>query len=1141
MKQYLITIILLLGSVYFSFGQSNYLKLIEKGKYTKAEKKINKAILKEPNDLGHNYSLAMLLINRNYKGYNPSKSYEYILISDKLYSNVLDEKELKRINKIPINSIILKNYTDTICKFALRDAIIENTLEVYEKYLDFYKIAPYNYKNSAIEKRDIAAFKTASATNSVESYQYFISKYSNASQINEAKARRNSLAFEKAKLFNTIEAYQDFINTYPEAIEINEATSKRNARAFELAKIANNIVDYKNFINKYPKASEVELAWLKIHELGFMQAEKENTSSGYKNFMDEYPNSKQYATALKLFEEKQFIENTTIGKWESYKLFIEKFANHPWSDVAVDSIAEICIRKNIVKGIKYAISNCSNTKLDELISNYYSSISKDGELSTLDAFKTEFPNFYDKISSFNNDYECANLARDIGLSSSMEKISSNDDDELNKRLKREGAKTGSIQISLLWNNYNDLDLHCIDPSGEEIFYSHKKSSSNGELDVDMNAGGPSSNQPVENIYWGKGTAPDGEYKVILHHYAKRNCGAECLDPSNYFIRIKYNNTVKEFRGSISHITPQRGNSTANKKLIYTFNFKNIPFGDFELTQENIERLTSYIKKAGDKDLAFVALQRLISTDLSVKNWSNAIVKINKLKSYFNGNIKIDELIKIINKNADLSIKIYPIASINSLEGGEYSPIISADNKYIYFCGNARADNIGLEDIYYSYNNGLNWSSPLVLSELSFPETNDAPMGISSDRTSIIQFINGKIGNSTKTTDGWSDVVYFSDNINSGNWSGDAMLTSDGNALIFSSVRSTNYNYSDEFLEGYHASNNYFSDIYISLKSGDSWMPAINLGSNVNTIYSERSPFLHPDMKTLYFSSDGQGGLGKYDVFKTTRIADSCWDCWSEPINMGKEINTEESDWGYKISTDGEKAYFSKKKSVKENEDIYWLSLPPHLRPDFVATLSGKLLDKNNNPISAEIRWEDLQTGKSVGQSKSDPTDGSFFIVLPLGKIYGYYVDKDEYFPMSNNIDLRTNNKPIELHSDINMITFKEMIVEGTAVPINNLFFNFGKYDRLPYSIPELKRVAKIIKNNNLKVEISGHTDNIGDDKSNQILSEQRANSVKEFLVNEGCSAALLSTIGFGKARPVASNENEVDREKNRRVELRFVK
>ena len=1103
MIKYLTAIILLLAASNLVFGQTHYLNLIEKEKYSKAEKKINKGLLKTPDDIVLNYTMSTLLVKRKFKKYNCEKAYEYLTKTKTLYLKITYESEIVKLNKSSVNKKSIDDLTDTICRTALEDAIILNTVDGYQRYLDFYLLAAWRLSEKAVDKRNIVAYAIASKLNTVESYQYFITKYPSAAQLFDAKRKRNALAFAKAKDIDNIISYEIFISEYPEAIEKKQAVER-------------------------------------IHELAFAEATKKNTAKAYKGFIDKYPQSKQYAPAYKLFEEKQFFENTITGNWESYKLFIENYPNHPWVDIAVDSIAEIGVRKNIVKGIRYSILNCSNIKRDMLISKYYSSISKDGELSTLEAFKIEFSNAYNNIPSFNKDYECAILARDIGLSSSMEIISSNED-ELNKRLKREGAKTGSIQISLLWDNYNDLDLHCIDPSGEEIFYGHKKSLSDGELDVDMNAGDPYSNQPVENIYWEKGKAPNGKYKIFLNHYQNHGCGAGCLDPSNYFIRIKYNNTIKEFRGKISYLNPQRGNRNATKKLIYTFDFKNIPFGDIELTQENTERLITYIKKAGDKDLAFVALQRLIAPDISAKNWSNAIIKINKLKSYMSENKKAEELIKIISKNTDGTIKIYPILTINSLEGGEYSPIISADNKYIYFCGNARADNIGLEDIFYSYNDGYNWSSPIILSALSFPETNDAPMGISSDKTSIIQFINGKLGVSDKTTDGWSDIAYFPENINSGNWSGDAMLTSDGNALIFSTVRSTNYNYSNDLLEEYHASNNYFSDIYISLKSENNWLTPINLGANVNTIYSERSPFLHPDMKTLYFSSDGKGGLGKYDVFKTTRLSDSCWDCWSEPINMGKEINTEESDWGYKISTDGEKAYFSKKKSAKENEDIYWLNLPPHLRPDFVATVSGKLLDINNKPVAAEIKWEDLQTGKSVGQSKSDPSDGSFFIVLPLGKIYGYYINKDEYFPISNNLDLRNNNKPIEIVSDIKLVAFKQMIEEGTAVSINNLFFNFGKYDLLPYSIPELKRVAKIINNNNLKVEINGHTDNIGDDKNNQVLSEKRAGAVKDFLITEGCSASLLTIVGFGKTQPIASNDNENGRAKNRRVELKFVK
>ena len=138
MKQYLIAIILLICTGNFLLGQSNYLRLIEKGKFAKAEKKINKAILKEPNDIGHNFTMALLLINRKYKGYNAPKSYEYLIKSENFYRNTFDEKEIKRLNKIPINALVFQNYTDTICRNALDDEFKKNTLEAYENYLDLY-------------------------------------------------------------------------------------------------------------------------------------------------------------------------------------------------------------------------------------------------------------------------------------------------------------------------------------------------------------------------------------------------------------------------------------------------------------------------------------------------------------------------------------------------------------------------------------------------------------------------------------------------------------------------------------------------------------------------------------------------------------------------------------------------------------------------------------------------------------------------------------------------------------------------------------------------------------------------------------------------------------------------------------------
>lgn len=772
--------------------------------------------------------------------------------------------------------------------------------------------------------------------------------------------------------------------------------------------------------------------------------------------------------------------------------------------------------------------------------------------------------------------------------------------------------------------------------------------------------------------------------------------------------------------------------------IRTTDYKMAKLGD-ELLLENpynpkdFMKYDSYIRLAAPREKAFVALQRMIASHISKKEWKSVIEKVEIYKPFFRiNNKKINDLIALLSSKQDKSIKIYSAGNLINTIGGEYLPVITADEKQMYYCGRDKVDNIGGEDIFVSKKvNGV-WTKGQLLPHLSTPETNDSPLSISTDGSMLLIFKSGKLNYAERTNTGWSKPKEYPSQINAGSWQADAMITSNGRGLIFSSTKKGGENLFN-YRQNYHGDILYPSDIYISLMNGeDEWGEPINLGSFINTRFCDRMPFLHPDMKTLYFSSDGHGGLGKMDIFKSTRLADSCWNCWSEPINLGTEINTSESDADYKITSSGDKAFFSyekityfenstlflldvsgsmngqklealkkatlavgkkaiqnntevailtfggdcvqpivnifpfsknidslsifteklktvdvtpmyeaylfacdymkKNSSVKSknksitlmtdgnstscikledvlkilkekdevyktqsiaynvpdvsiaytdlkqisrfskgkfhptndfeeltgtfegsineifnvnsadyNKDIYWINLPQHLRPDKVNTVTGKLVDKNNRPVSAKIRVEDLETGEVIGQSKSNPNDGSFFIVLPSGKIYGYYVDENEYFPVSNNVDLKNDKEIIMVNKDLKAIKFTQLLDEGMIVPLNNIFFQFGKYVLLPSSILELKRVASIIKKSGFKVEIIGHTDYIGNTETNQTLSEKRALSLKDFFISEGCEVGKLVTKGYGERKPGSTNKNVIGRAKNRRVELRFVK
>jgi len=285
-------------------------------------------------------------------------------------------------------------------------------------------------------------------------------------------------------------------------------------------------------------------------------------------------------------------------------------------------------------------------------------------------------------------------------------------------------------------------------------------------------------------------------------------------------------------------------------------------------EANNDYYCQFIKLAAPFEMAFQTLLCLIQPDIENENINAAIDTVNKYSSYFNNSQKIQKLLKILKSPKTKNVPKSLSDNINS-NAFEYMPVVSADGNTLYFCSEDRDRSIGYEDVFMSVFKNDKWSKPVCIQEFS-----------------LIIFANGDIFISSKTKTGWNAKQPIKKINTKKYWEADAFMTADGNAIIFSSDREGNIGAYHEFNKPFHGDYIGNLDLYVITKNYDgSWSEPMNLGKKINTPYSERTPFLHPDMKTLYFSSDGHVGVGKMDVFKVTRLSDSLWTEWSEPVNL----------------------------------------------------------------------------------------------------------------------------------------------------------------------------------------------------------------------------------------------------------------
>jgi len=323
------------------------------------------------------------------------------------------------------------------------------------------------------------------------------------------------------------------------------------------------------------------------------------------------------------------------------------------------------------------------------------------------------------------------------------------------------------------------------------------------------------------------------------------------------------------------------------------------------------------------------------------------------------------------------------------------------------------------------------------------------------------------------------------------------------------------------------------DIWYSLRGSDGrWGRPVNPGKIINTSGDEFSPFIYFNGRTLYFSSNGRESFGGHDIYVTTMNRDSTW---TTPENLGPPVNTPADETGLVIESSGRRAYFSSIRNREMGKDIYYLDLPPQVQPGQVLYFEGAVIDKaSGQPITAKYELTDLTWGIDVITSLTD-SRGGFFVCLPSGSSYGLNVTADGYMIYSENFDFAegyTSAEPYRKTIALNKVR------KGEFMRMYNVFYDTDSWELLESSMPELRHLLEFLRiNNNVVIEIGGHTDSDGSDDHNQKLSEKRAGSVREFLIRMGIDGKRIFTHGYGEASPVADNITPAGKRLNRRTEI----
>ncbi len=464
-------------------------------------------------------------------------------------------------------------------------------------------------------------------------------------------------------------------------------------------------------------------------------------------------------------------------------------------------------------------------------------------------------------------------------------------------------------------------------------------------------------------------------------------------------------------------------------------------------------------------------------------------------------------------------------NINS-ETSEYYPSFTIDDSILVFT--RRGEGIR-EDFVESTLTSNGYSKAEIIKGDINVEPSKGGINISQDGEWLLfagNFAGKGFGNfdlyiSYDTPTGWSEPINLGANINTEFWESSPSLSPDKNALYFSSDRPGGYG---------------GRDLYVSYREPNGkWSTAQNMGPEINSAGDEIAPFIHADNQTLYYTSNGLPGYGGTDLYVIRKGADGKW---GSPENLGYPVNTIENEGSLFVASDGVTAYYASDRADTRGQlDLYRFQLKPEIRPAKTFYVQGYITDatsKKGLPSSVELSNDSTQ--QLITKLQTDET-GFYFVTLPVGKNYTFTVNRKGYLFYSDVFALA--EKPADSTYQKNIAL--QPVTLNASVTLKNIQFQFNSYQLEPVSLIELNKLIELMNDNAaIKIQISGHTDNIGNDAANLKLSANRAKAVVDYLVSKGMDAKRLTYKGFGATKPVSDNTTEEGRAINRRTEFTVV-